>query len=807
MAEQSEGTLFLLAVLWMLLLPASLSANTGTQVNNVIQIGVMSFRSPEITRAVWQPTAEYLNQRIPSHHFTIQPMNFDHMFAAISNHKVDFVLVNSGYYVHHAAEFGLSRLATLLRSVDGQPVSDFGSVIFTRADRSDINNLQDLRHKRFLAVDKASLGGYQLTWDTFHHENLIPETDFSEILYSGLPHDNVVHRVLSGDVDAGTVRTGVLEQMDQEGRISLADLKILNRWGESDFPLIRSTLLVPEWPLVRLPHTPDKLAQQVTIELLNMAPTHPASIVGGYYGWSAPLSYRPVHQVMKRLQIGPYQPHNGFTFTDVISRYLHQIALLLLLALVLTIIAIARIIQSNRALRLEIHNHHQTETALKKNQDDLSHLAHYDPLTDLPNRLLLNLTLEQAIKRALHAKTEIGVMFLGLDRFKTINDSLGHTTGDRLLINVSNRLRLCLDKADTVARSSGDEFILILESVHNPIDLANMAQSIVATLEQPFQLNGDSVVISASIGICLYPDDGFKGEALLKHADIAMYKAKQQRKGTYVFFKEEMNTAVRSRFQLELALQTGLVNQEFYLSYQPQYDLQTNKICGAEALLRWRHPAMGLVMPDRFIPLCEETGLILDIGQWVIEEACRQCQQWLDAGLDMGVIAINVAGIQVHHGNLASIVTRSLEKAGLAAHRLEIELTESSIISDSKTAMKTFTQLRNAGVHIAIDDFGTGYSSLAYLNRLPVDKLKIDQSFVREIPHNLNDANITRTIIALAKNLGLKVIAEGIETRQQLAFLKAEGCDEGQGFRFSKPISAKQFRALLVSEKSRCSAY
>ncbi|MDG4553435.1 MAG: EAL domain-containing protein [Candidatus Competibacter sp.] len=436
-------------------------------------------------------------------------------------------------------------------------------------------------------------------------------------------------------------------------------------------------------------------------------------------------------------------------------------------------------------------------SGIKHSQEQLHHLAHHDALTDLPNRLLLNERLEQAIKRAERHATHLAVFFLDLDYFKHINDSLGHPAGDRLLKNVAERLSDSLRREDTVARAGGDEFVLLLEDVGEPEKAAVAARKLIASLTDPFDLENRRIAISASVGIALYPQDGTDPATLLRNADAAMYRAKEEGRNTYRFYTEELTRNAFERVSLENDLRQAIAGNELLLFYQPQIDLHSQRIIGVEALIRWRHPQLGMVSPIKFIPLAEECGLIHPIGDWVLRTACLQGKAWLERSIEFGQIAVNLAGPQIQRGGLADTLETVLTDTGFPAARLELEVTEGFIMRQAEAGIRELESIRRLGATLAIDDFGTGYSSLSYLKRLPIQKIKIDQSFVRDLPADPNDAAIANAVIALGKSMNLLVIAEGVETQEQADFLKKAGCQEAQGYLYSRPIDAEEIEALF----------
>jgi len=439
-------------------------------------------------------------------------------------------------------------------------------------------------------------------------------------------------------------------------------------------------------------------------------------------------------------------------------------------------------------------------SAIKDSEAQLDFLAHYDPLTRLPNRRLLSTRLQHSLAAAHREGGSLALLMLDLDRFKDVNDSYGHPAGDELLQQVAARLTGRLRGIDTVARLGGDEFAVLLENLAHPQDAARIAVEIIAILGEPWRLtNGADVRLGASVGISLFPAHGLTAEDLLQQVDAALYQAKTEGRGRFQYFSADLTQSARQRLELEARLRRALAEQQFRVYYQPQIDITSERIIGAEALVRWQDPEHGLIPPGHFIPVAEETGLISAISEWVLRETCRQGREWLDAGLAPLTLAVNLSAHQLHHGDIAATVLQALRDTGYPAAWLELELTESALMQRETEAVMILERLRGLGLRLAMDDFGTGYSSLAYLKRFPLDVLKIDKSFVDDIPQHRDDMEIAATIIAMGHNLGLKVLAEGVETSAQLAFLKLKGCDLYQGYLTSPPIPAEAFAALRTS--------
>lgn len=468
----------------------------------------------------------------------------------------------------------------------------------------------------------------------------------------------------------------------------------------------------------------------------------------------------------------------------------------------------ARAVQATFTPLTEDRNLHviailQDITENKEARQRLQHMALHDTLTNLPNRALFHNRLKQALARARRNGHRVAVQLLDLDHFKVFNDALGHAAGDTLLQQVAARLAASTRESDTLTRLGGDEFAVIQADLRAEGDAAALARKLLGLLEAPFTIEGHAFHLSASIGIALFPHDGDDPEQLLKQADMALFKAKDLGRANYQFFSPDLNAAVAERLRVGNDLRAALARDEFRLFYQPRVELATGRVIGMEALVRWEHPELGLVPPSQFIPIAEETGLIVPLGTWVLKEACRQTRAWLDAGLPPMRVAVNVSAVQLNqlsHEQLTATVQEALDEAGLAPEHLELELTESMLMRYRERGVETLSQLRHLGIRLAIDDFGTGYSSLNYLSRFPIDVLKIDQSFIGRMLENPGDAGIVRAVIALGHSLGIKVLAEGVESAEQLQFLRREGCDDLQGFYFSRPVRADEFPALVLRE-------
>jgi diguanylate cyclase (GGDEF)-like protein len=438
-------------------------------------------------------------------------------------------------------------------------------------------------------------------------------------------------------------------------------------------------------------------------------------------------------------------------------------------------------------------------TKQKQDEQRIQYLAHHDSLTGLANRTLFHQRCEDTLQRAERKNAKVAVMFIDLDHFKAVNDSLGHTYGDELLRSVSARLQDCVRKTDVVARLGGDEFTVLLSEVGDSGDVAFISKKILERLAESFTVAGHEVYVSASVGISFYPDDGQDASTLIKNADAAMYAAKEQGRNNYQFFSAEMNAQALEALMMASSLRLAIERDELVLEYQPRIDLEAGEVMGVEALVRWNHPNLGRIMPGQFIGIAEKTGLIDALGEWVLKKACWQMVEWRKHGAAPQRVAVNLSARQFRLPDLTERIADIIRDSGLAADALELEVTESLVMHDPQRAAVVLERLKEMGIAVAIDDFGTGYSSLSYLKRFPIDYIKIDQSFIRGLPHDAEDVGIVKAIIALGKTLDVKLIAEGIDKAEQLTFLKREGCDEGQGYLISSSLPANAMRKFLGS--------
>ncbi len=452
------------------------------------------------------------------------------------------------------------------------------------------------------------------------------------------------------------------------------------------------------------------------------------------------------------------------------------------------------------SLSLEIKKRRLIQDELRNQKDILHYQAHHDPLTDLPNRFLFDDRLKQSIKQAERNETKIAVLFIDLDHFKSINDSMGHKVGDELLVEVARRLKSQIRQTDTLARLGGDEFSIILNEMAKNDDVVGVTQGLLEIMNTPIELVDQSFYVTLSVGVVIYPDDGKVPEELLKHADAAMYQAKDDGRNSYQFYTQAMTEKAFERIAMETSFRNALSKEEFVVHYQPQVNAVTDQFIGMEALVRWMHPDMGLISPDKFLAFAYDTGLIIPLDRWVMKTAMTQYAKWYAEGLQPGVLAVNLSVRQLRKEGCVEAIRHLLEETGCKPEWLELEITEEEIMDDSSKAIRVLTKIQELGISLAIDDFGTGYSSLSQLKRLPINKLKIDRSFIRDLPDDEEDVVISKTVIALSRNMGLSVIAEGVETKQQKDFLLQNGCHYIQGFYYSKPVLACEIEELLKAK-------
>ena len=1014
----------LVLLLAMLLYGLALPVQAAQQ----LVLGVLAYRPKAVMELAWRPLAASLAAALPDTALTLRILDASELTQALRKNELDVVFTNPTHFIALRSENALSgALATVVTMNQGKSRSTLGGVIIVRSERTDLNALSDLRNKRVATPNRNFLGGYVAQAYEMLDAGIGP--DQIKLDSGSKLHDAVVDAVLKGEVDAGFIRTGVLEQLTQEGRIDPSRLRVLNQQRHPDFPYAVSTRLYPEWPVVALPRVEEKLARRIAAQLLSLEPSDPVLRAAGIHGFTIPADYSQVENAMRALRVAPFDSLPEFTWRDVLLRYpawtsaLTAAALtIILLALGLargnrqlsmahrrahalaTTIALERerlgniiaatqvgtwewnvssdaltlnarwanmlgyelaelepisietwrrlahpddIVGSNALVarhledertdyRFEVRMRHKAGhwiwvfdcgrlisrtpagepllmvgthediserklaeemlrlsasvftnsydaimitdstnrivdvnpaftritgysreevlggnpsllnsgqhdhafyaqmwhglnerghwrgemwnrrkhgeifaeslsitcvrdeqgqlihhvavfsdiSRLKAHADELDRIAHFDPLTGVPNRRLLDDRLKLAIAQAERSGQTLAVCMLDLDGFKPINDRFGHEAGDHLLVQVVTRLQSMLRKVDTVARLGGDEFVLLLGDLESHV----VFERILNEVRKPVRLRGEDVSVSASVGVTLYPEDHSDADTLLRHADQAMYRAKQRGRDCVQLFDAGVELSLQAKQELLRRLAQALEEDEFVLHYQPKVDMLQRRPIGVEALVRWQHPERGVLAPAEFLPTIEGSELEVALGEWVIHTALKQIASWLALGLDLPV-AVNVSARHLLKPGFVRSLQRALaQHPTIAPDRLEIEIIESTAITDMHTALEVLTACRALGVRLALDDFGTGYASLAYFRRLPIDLLKIDHSFVRDMLTDADDRAIVLSVVHLAQSFGREVIAEGVETMDHAQALIDMGCHLGQGFGIARPM-------------------
>jgi len=789
---------------------------TNTADAREIKIGVLAKRDSQKTLLRWSPLADYLSQSVKNNHFTIVPLGFNDIQQAVSDQQIDFVLTNPYMYIILEAKHGVSSIATLKNRYKDRGYDVFGSVIFSRSDRSDLNSIKDIRGKRLMAVDEQSLGGYQITRLEMKQHGIELDKDLTAVQF-GKTHDAVVYAVRDGKVDAGTVSTGILERMADEGLIQQAEFRVLpplntakHKHNTDAFSLAHSTALYPEWPFAKIAKIPEQLARKVALALLHLSADHPAAQSASITGWTVPQNYHSIHHLMQQLRVGIHaKPLIQLNFMDLLREQWLTISAVLVLLMLLTS-SIIYAVRSNRNLRMvhkrlenEICIRQQAELKLVNQRDQLDiqvrdgtreieYLRLNDALTSLPNRLLLTDRIDRMISSRRSDKSKLAVIIMDTDSFREVNDSLGHHHGDLLLQQIAQRLLDTCQMADTISRFSGDQFAILLNLSDLDQQLDDAIEHIIATFDQPFAIEELQIHLSVSLGIACYPQHGKDTDTLLRQAEVAMYMAKNKRKA-YVYYDPEQDPFSKQRLVMSSQLKKAICENQLVLFYQPKVDAQTGQLVGLEALVRWLHPELGIIPPDQFIPLAEQSGLIQALTQWVLNAALRQSYLWKKSGRHIPV-AVNLSALNLLNNKLAQQIRDLLDAWGLEPSCLELEVTETSMMVERQHAIKLLGDFHDMGISISIDDFGTGYSSLSYLQQLPVDVLKIDRSFIKHLSASPANDAITHAIIQLAHSMSLKVVAEGVETEQTLKYLQKINCDIVQGYYIDKPLTADEIQ-------------
>lgn len=875
------------------------------QAKQSLSLGLLSFQPQQQVKNQWQPLIHELNDKLEFIQIELKVLNYEQLHQSVAHRDIDFVLINSGSYIELAHSHGLSSpLVSLINQQNQQPIRGFGGVILVRNERTDLLDLQDLKHKKIATPSRSSLGGYMVqAFELMQIGLKMPQS--VTLIETDMPHANAIDALLANEVDAAFVRTGILESLIEKGQLDADQLRVLNLQSLPSFEFALSTRLYPEWPLAAMTHVDMAYAGQLAGALLALPYNTKEMQTAGIYGFSIPADYEPVRELMRSLHLPPYHIKTKITWADIWQSHQNEImaasTLLLVIVLLvfvllilnrrlidnisqlkqkeddLRIAAVAfetqeailitdaeeRIVRVNQAFtditgfnsdevvgktpRIfksglhdeefyqlmwddikhkdgwrgeiwnrrkdgEIYPEYQSITTIKnpknevthylstfnditirKNQEEQIHkLAFFDPLTGLANRRLLEDHIELALSSNRRYYHHCALLFIDLDHFKNLNDTLGHKLGDELLKQVAERLRASVREGDTVARPGGDEFIILLQNLsiekNEAIQQARkVGEKILEGFNSPFHLSESQYILTASIGVNLFFEEQDTVEELMKRSDLAMYQAKAEGRNGLRFFDPALQEAATRRSELENDLRIAIQQQQFELYYQPKVNLEA-QVCGYEALIRWNHPLKGRVSPIDFIPIAEETGLILDIGDWVIKTACQTLFNWQQNPQTQHLtLAINISERQFQQENFISRITHWIDTYKINPNKFEIELTESLLMENTEDCIDKMKALRVYGIEFSLDDFGTGYSSLSYLKNLPLSCLKIDQSFVRDMLDDPNDAAIVETIVALAKTLDLTVTAEGVETEQQSAKLAELGCELLQGYLYGRP--------------------
>lgn len=997
-----------------------------------LRLAVLSFRPKPVTQAQWQPTATYLGRAL-GRPVTVLPMTYEELESALANQQADLVLTNPGHYILMSHRFGLQRVATQVDQGEGLAAKTLGGVIVTASGRGDaIATVKDLKGRIIAIPETTSLGGFQAQAGVLAEAGIRLPGD-ARLLVTEVPHDRAVEAVLEGRADAAFVRSGVLEAMVREKKLTLDRIRVINPVSVEGFPFALSTPLYPNWPFAVMPHVEESLAKQVTVALLALPAGHEAAAAARYRGWAVGTDYEPVRALLETLRLPPYDHRAAISLKAVLHSYGPQLlvggtvglAVLLLLVLSLSRLngrlkealaakekhlqaldaehrlfatgpvavlvwrkqegwplsyaspnagallgvaqgqllesggayldlihpddrlgveqvmathlaenhdcwdmhyrvraeggtralyqyvavergdsgevtalrgyvldetqihdamsrirllasvfeqaqegiiitdPLSRILEVNPAFMAvtgytreealgqtpamlrsgrhdetfykalweavnskgywhgEIWNRRKTGeiypqmltisamkdsegqvshyiaiffdiTTLKQQQARLELLAHFDPLTEVPNRVLLGDRLAQACAQTRRAEALLAVCYLDLDHFKPVNDTYGHQAGDTLLIVMAKRLTHCLRSGDTVARLGGDEFVLLLPELDSTEELNVAMNRVLETVARPVKIGEASVQVGASIGVSLFPQEDVDPDTLLRHADQALYVAKQSGRNRYHIFDNRAEQSARSTFETRARIGKALEEEEFCLHYQPKANLRRGTVEGVEALIRWNHPERGLVPPGEFLPMIEGSALEVQISKWVMRQALAQIRAWQAQGLDLGV-SVNLPASHLKDEEFVTFLNACLgEFHDVAPDRLELEILETAAIGDIDGISQKMEACRRFGVSFALDDFGTGYASLAYLRRLPIDLLKIDQSFVRDMLLDPDDLAIVEGVIGLATAFQDRVIAEGVETLAHGMMLLYLGCELAQGYGIARPMPAEK---------------
>jgi diguanylate cyclase (GGDEF)-like protein len=749
----------------------------------------------------WRPVTWHLNRLLNDHQFELIPMPRQAALGMADRGDLDFVITDPALYVDLEVEHGATRIATRITRHQDQDINQLAATLFTRSEQIDFTHFSDLAGRRLAALDAHSFAGWLVAKDVLLAEGI--EASELELTFAGNDPWAVVNAVLDGRADVGVLPTGMLEQLTAYESLPRERLKVLEPRHAAFYPLAHSTSLYPEWALAKLRHTPDRLARQVVVALLATPPgveyTHAA------IEWTTPADYQPVHELLRRIGAPPYAGFGRLTLASALesNRKWLTLGVVLLTTLLLgslyTLQLNRRLSQSETRLREENQERRQAEESLNRYGNELEerirsrtaeleYLAHYDDLTGLPNRNLLFDRLDQTIAKAQQDSGTFALLMIGLDRIREINNTLGHYFGDMILQQAADLLVKALPDAAMVARSGDDTFVVLIAPCELP-HAEEVAHQIHDLLDRTFYLDGHPLHMKAQIGLTLFPEHGIDSDTLMRHADVALHSVRRTRM-EYALYDSNLNRHGLRDLKLLGDLRSALNSEDqLMLHYQPKVCLKQRRLIGVECLLRWKHPQMGLVSPELFIPLAERTGLIRPLTLWVMNAAFSQVSRWQEVGLNI-VSAINLSAWNLQDRHLIGQVRELIEAWGVRTELLEMEVTESAMMNDPESVLQLLDELHDLGIRLSIDDFGTGYSSMSYLKRLPVDEVKIDKSFVLNIDENADDRAIVKATIDLAHSLGLEVIAEGVDSQNAVDILVELGCDTAQGFFIGRPQSS-----------------
>ncbi|WP_114417867.1 EAL domain-containing protein [Marinospirillum perlucidum] len=738
-------------------------------------LGVAALRDQARLEERFQPLVAYLNEQLEDQALQLKVLSPSEIWQALQRHELDFVVTDPVNFIALSEHNAMSSpLVTLVMQEAGEAVEAQGGVMLQAADQEPFTDLKELKEATLAIAGRNFLGGYLAQARSLQEAGL----DVSELnwLDVGPSYEAVVEAVLAGRADVGFIRTGVMERLVDEGWVEAERLRVVNAQDMPGFPYQVSTRLYPQWPLVTLPQVRDEVARKVASVLLALDAENPVVQQAGLAGFNVPSDYSVIERDMRRLQIPPFNTPQQVSWVEIWYSYQWQI-LILTAFVVLVVVLLVFSLVLNRRLALS--------------REHLEKIAHYDLLTGLPNYHLLSRRLQEATQVAWETGRSLAVCYMDLDNFKQLNDHYGHGLGDELLLSLAQRLQQEIDASETLARVSGDEFALVLTDLH-PSESDGRIKQLMQSLHQPLVLSKTTTEVSASLGITLFPLDRSDPDTLLRHASEAMFRAKSLGKNRYYYFDADLDReqqGLRDRLQ---RLQEALEAEEFLLYYQPKVDLRTQEVLGVEALIRWQHPEEGLLPPGAFLPDIEASELENPLGNWVISQALSQLNAWHEAGLQIRV-SVNISASHLLTTGFATQLEVLLaEYPDLDPGYLEIEVLETAALGSLDEGRQILEACHRLGVKISLDDFGTGYSSLAYFRNLPVDILKIDQSFVRDMLEDREDRSIVESVVRLAAAFNRQVIAEGVETLEHAEALLELGCFQAQGYGIARPLPAEE---------------